>query len=148
MTKRYAALLFPICAAVLAACSGGGADDEGPVITAEAAADMSMTDMADRLIEDGRSLGTLLSGVDGEASAEAVRPQVEAMVENYRVLGERFEALGEPSFSEMAALASRLPDMARTQAGVVEQVQRIYNDHPEAADILRDALDDAARAAP
>ncbi|MGB3456831.1 MAG: hypothetical protein WBG08_05890 [Litorimonas sp.] len=137
--------------ALLAACSGGtdAPDGDGVApITAEAAADMSVPDMADRLIADGRSLGTLLSTVDSEASAEAVRPELEAMIENYTVLFERFETMGEPSFSDMAALASRGPELVRAQQEVAEQVRRIYDNHPEAAALLRDTLEDVGRAQP
>ncbi len=138
---------FP--AAFLMACSGGEPQTETSApVTAEIAADMSLPDMADRVIADSRELTTMLARVDSAEAAEAARPEVEAMVANYRVLIDRFETMGEPSFSDMAALASRGAALAEAQQGVSAEVRRIYNDHPEAADILRDALDDAGRAQP
>ncbi|MEL6688431.1 MAG: hypothetical protein AAFP97_12525 [Pseudomonadota bacterium] len=143
-------LLIPM-AGVLVACSGGGASQEDapaePIrITSEAAADMSMTDMADQLITDSESLTGLLSGVTDNETAEAIRPDIEAMVENYQVLLTRFESMGEPSFSEMASLASRLPDLANTQQSLATEIERIYKNHPEATAVLRDTLENIGRA--
>lgn len=134
----------------LSACSGEAGqqspDSNEPIrITSEAAADMSMSDMADQLIEDSQLLTTLLSGVNDAATAEAIRPQIETLVDNYDVMLTRFENSGEPSFSEMASLASRLPDLAETQKALSAEVKRIYQNHPEATEVLRETLEDVRR---
>ena len=145
---RY--LITSILVISLAACSSGQ-PEEGDImsepirITSETAADMSMTDMADQLISDGQSLTDLLSTVNSAETAEAIRTDLEGMMSNYQVILERFESMGEPSFTEMAALASRLPDLNGLQQSLSAEVERIYKNHPEATDVLRETLEGFGR---
>lgn len=146
---RYISVL--ILAGVLAACSGDPSGDEAgdfePIrITADDAQQMSMTDIADQLISDSQSLTGLLTGVNNAETAEAIRPEIETMIGNYQLMVEQFDAMGEPSFSEMASLASRLPDLANTQQALASEVERIYKNHPEATEVLRDTLENVRRA--
>lgn len=134
---------------LLVACGSGTTDvdvgDGTPPLTQESVADMTLPDMADRMIADGEMLGTLLADVTSVESAEAVQPRIEAMMENYRLMFEQLETIDNPGFSDMAALASRAPQIARTQEELVRQVQRIHADHPEAADVLRKTLDNLVK---
>ena len=107
---------------------------------------MSMSDMAEQLIVDSEMLTQLLSGVNDAATAEAIEPEAEAIVENYQTILTRFEQMGEPSFSEMASLASRLPDLSEAQQALAVEVRRIYQNHPQATEVLRDTLEDIGRA--
>jgi hypothetical protein len=146
--RRIAILLL---SAVLVACGGAADKDEDlreAPVTTETAADMSMPDMADKLIADSQSLAVLLFQVDSEATAEDIRPEIERMARDYTILSERFEAMGEPSFSDMAALASRAPQLIETQQAVARQIERIYTQHPDAADVLRDTLENVGRPTP
>jgi hypothetical protein len=148
MTRKTFTPLASLAAFLLVACSGGDAPSETRTKTVPepapiVASDMNAPDLADLIIEDGATLETLLSSVTSEESAQAARPQIEAMIARYTQVADQFQSMGEPSFSEMAALASRLPRLAETQSKLAGEIQRIYQDHPDAADVLRDALGDA-----
>ena len=138
-------LLSVVGLSFLIACSGGEAE---PDVTEPAAAEMKLPAMADQLIDDGETLQDLLAQVQGMESAEAIRPQVEAMIGEYRALFERMESMDNPSFSDMAALAARAPELAQTQENIAAQIQRIRRDHPEATEVLREALKDLGQSNP
>ncbi len=141
--------LFAIASlSLLVACSGDETKVEQVIETPETAAlntesvaEMGVPAMADRMIADGNQLGKLLASVDSAETAETVRPNIEAMIKDYKVMFDRFETMDQPSFSDIAALASRGSELAESQQTVMEELRRIYTNHPEAADVLRDALD-------
>jgi len=144
---RMKHLLAIACLPLLVACSGGNetpAESPGTPerIEATASASPSVPVMADRLIDDGKILSEMLSRVNSPETAEDVRPAIEAMIEEYRQLLNTMDTMDSPNFSDMAALASRAKPLADTQRRVATEIQRIYTNHPEAADILREALDD------
>jgi len=133
---------------LLVACSGGEAKvepvtetPETGVLTEQSVADMGVPAMADRMIADGNQLSNLLASVDSAKTAEAVRPNIEAMIKDYKIMFDRFETMDQPSFSDIAALASRGSKLAESQQTVMEELRRIYTKHPDAAEVLRDALD-------
>ena len=138
---------------LLVACGGGETQVEtgtegGPVspadrgpLTEQSVADIGIAAMVDRMIVDGQQLGTLLATIDSAETAEAVRPNIEAMIKDYKVMFNRFETMDQPSFSDIAALASRGSKLAESQQTVMEELRRIYTNHPEASEVLREALD-------
>lgn len=139
--KHFLALaLLPL----LIACSGGSDPDavDTKVSEVATATETSLPTVADQLIDDGNTLGEMLARVESSETAEEVRPAIEAMVEEYRALFVKMETMDSPSFSDMTAMASRAPKLIETQQRVANEIQRIYNDHPEAADVLRSVLDD------
>lgn len=103
--------------------------------------DMTVSSLADQVIEDGQTLSTLLQTVNDEQSAEAVRPRIEAMVDDYDALQDRLEGMEAPSISEMSELMKRAPKMAEVQSELITEIRRINNDHPEAAQILRNSFE-------
>ena len=137
-------------ALALAAC-GGGADSGSGDGAGGTSFDATSVDtsglpssfpaLADRIIDDSGEVTTLLSGVTDAASAEAIKPRLAQMAEGYRAVLIKFEEMGDPGFSDMAALASRLPKIATSQTGLLEQVERIYREHPEAYDVLAESLE-------
>ncbi|MFB9373992.1 hypothetical protein ACFFUB_08475 [Algimonas porphyrae] len=150
MKAFVTALLTALSVSVLSAC-GSGSDnpdrsvrdaDSGGSLTDAAVADMSIPDMADQVIADGKFLAELLEGVTDSDSADKIEPQVKAIVENYQRMFDKVENAGNLGFADMAALASRAPEIAQTQEAIVDQLTRIYRDHPEAADVLRESLRD------
>ena len=102
----------------------------------------SLPDVADQLIIDGTTLSEMLAQVDSVETAEEVRPAIDAMVADYRVIIDRMETMEEPNFSDLAAMASRARPLAEAQQRVATEIQRINRDHPEAAKVLREALRD------
>ena len=137
---------------LLVACGGGETQvetgTEGPVspadlgpLTEQSVVDIGIAAMVDRMIVDGQQLGTLLATIDSAETAEAVRPNIEAMIKDYKVMFNRFETMDQPSFSNIAALASRGSKLAESQQTVMEELRRIYTNHPEASEVLREALD-------
>ena len=143
--------LLPALALGLSACSGEvpeGADYEKrrapPVteLTESQIADMSITDVADTLIDGGNEVKDLLATVDGEQSARDILPELEELADGYARLFQRFETMDELGFADMAALAARTPRVVAAQQGVVEQITRIDKEHPEAREVLREALED------
>lgn len=141
--------LFVIASlSLLVACNGGEGTAEqvaetsgGTTLTEQSVANMGVPAMADRMIADGNQLGNLLASVDSAETAEAVRPNIEAMIKDYKIMFDRFETMDQPSFSDIAALASRGAKLAESQQTVMEELRRIYTNHPEATEVLRDALD-------
>lgn len=140
--KQFFAL---ITLSLLVACSGG---EKEPEAIEPAAVDMKLPAMADQLIDDGETLQSLLADVQSAESAEAIRPRVEAMIEDYRAMFERMESMNNPSFSDMAALAARAPELAKTQDNIAQEIQRIRRDHPEATEVLREAMKDLGQSNP
>jgi hypothetical protein len=125
---------------LLIACSGGSEIDAD--LSDTAAVETSLPNVADQLIDDGNTLGEMLARVDSSETAEQVRPAIEKMVEEYQALFTKMETMDSPSFSDITAMASRAPKLVEAQQRVATEIQRIYNDHPEAADVLRSVLDD------
>lgn len=136
--KHWLSLIF---IPLLIACSGG-ADTDAQDTPAASVSETSLPTLADQMIDDGKTLGEMLARVESAETAEQIRPAIEDMIEEYRVLFAKMETMESPSFSDMAAMASRAPRLVETQERIASEIQRIYNDHPEAADVLRDALDD------
>lgn len=126
---------------LLVACSGG-ADPDADLSDAASVSETRLPHVADQLIDDGNMLGEMLARVDSSETAEQVRPAIEAMVKEYRALFVQMETMDSPSFSDMTAMASRAPKLMATQQRVATEIERVYTDHPEAADILRNVLDD------
>jgi len=125
----------------LIACSGGS-EPEIDIAERPAMAADSLPDVADQLIIDGTTLSEMLAQVDSVETAEEVRPAIDAMVADYRVIIDRMETMEEPNFSDLAAMASRARPLAEAQQRVATEIQRINRDHPEAAKVLREALRD------
>lgn len=136
--------LFVLLIPVISACSGGSdsVSGSGGTMSEAAVADMSIPDMADQVVANGNSLSEILATVVDAETAEKAEPQIKAIVENYQLLLQRVENTDNIGFADMAALASRAPELARTQEAVSQQLVRIYQDHPEASDVLREALRD------
>ncbi|MGJ8560122.1 MAG: hypothetical protein ACSHX3_07790 [Litorimonas sp.] len=137
MKHLLALSLLPL----LVACNGGS-DPDADLSTATTVSETNLPNVADQLIDDGNTLGEMLARVDSSETAEQVRPAIEKMVEEYQALFAKMETMESPSFSDMTAMASRAPKLVETQRRVATEIQRIYNDHPEAADVLRTVLDD------
>lgn len=137
MKHLLALSLLPL----LVACNGGS-DPDADISTVTTVSETSLPNVADQLIDDGNTLGEMLARVDSSETAEQVRPAIEKMVEEYRALFVKMEAMDNPSFSDITSMASRAPKLVETQRRVATEIQRIYNDHPEAADVLRTVLDD------
>jgi hypothetical protein len=137
MKHLLALSLLPL----LIACNGG-ADPDADIADTAAVSETSLPNVADQLIDDGHTLGEMLARVDSAETAEQIRPKIDAMVEEYRALFVKMETMDSPSFSEMTAMASRAPKLIETQQRVATEIQRIQNDHPEAAEVLRSVLDD------
>ncbi len=147
-------LSLSLAAALLVACSGEvpeGADYDKRRTTPAAElsdadiAKMSVTDIADSLIDGGNEVKDLLARVDGEDSARAVLPELEALAESYGRVFERFETLADAEnigFRDITALAARAPRVVAAQQGVMKQISRIDQEHPEAREVLREALED------
>jgi hypothetical protein len=136
--KHWLSLIF---IPLLIACSGGEGTDAQDT-PAASVSETSLPILADQMIDDGKTLGEMLTRVESTETAEQIRPAIEDMIEEYRVLFAKMETMESPTFSDMAAMASRAPRLVETQERIASEIQRIYNDHPEAADVLRDALDD------
>lgn len=140
MKHLFALSLLPL----LVACSGepdaAARVDDAPA--AAASTDASLPVLADQLIDDGSILGEMLARVKSVETAEAIRPKVEAMADEYRALFTRMEAMESPSFSDMTAMMSRAPKLVETQRRVASEIQRINQDHPDAADVLRRVFGD------
>jgi len=126
---------------LLIACSGA-TEAETENVSAATVSETSLPNVADQLIDDGKTLGEMLARVESVETAEQIRPAIETMIEDYRALFETMETMESPSFSDMTAMASRAPKLIEAQKRVANEIERIYNDHPEAADVLRDALED------
>lgn len=126
----------------LIACSGGSETDAQKSASEIAVAEASLPNLADQLIDDGNTLGEMLARVDGVETAEQIRPAVEAMVAEYRVLFEKMETMDTPSFSDITAMASRAPKLMAVQERVKTEINRIRTDHPDAANALQNVLSD------
>ena len=132
--------------------SGFGPDKSPAVLRGAPALDtaaggqseISLPILADQLIDDGTTLGEMLARVNSVETAEEVRPSINALVKEYRALFATVESMESPNVSDMAAMASRARPLAETQRRVATEIERIYRDHPYAADILREALNDLA----
>lgn len=129
------------------ACSGepdpaATVDDATTPAAAAASTDTSLPVLADQLIDDGSTLGEMLARVNSVETAEAIRPTVEAMADEYRAVFTQMEAMESPSFSDMTAMMSRAPKLVETQRRVASEIQRINQDHPDAADVLRSVFGD------
>jgi len=138
-------LLVASLVPLLIACNGNSEPGASAPDAPSAASETTLPNVADQLIDDGKTLGEMLAQVNSVEAAEDIRPTIEAMVSEYSVLIERIDTMESPSFSDMAALASRAKPLAETQQRVATEIQRIYADHPEAADVLREALGDLGR---
>lgn len=151
--KFLAATLF---AGSLAAC--GGAESDGRASGDGGSFDAATVDpstqldtlpaLADRIIADSSEVTTLLARVNDPASAEAVKPRLAEMAESYRAVLTKFDTMGEPGLSDMAALAGRLPRIATSQTELLQQIERIYREHPDAYDVLAESLDGLGRTTP
>ena len=128
----------------LAACGGGGAETSGQTLTPEAAADMSVAEMGDRLIDDSAELAAILRTIDSEASAEAARPRLEAMVADYQVLQKRLETLDDNDLgmSDALALARRAPTLGTNAQAIAMELERLRTEHPELSDKLGRILEE------
>lgn len=136
--KNFLALfLLPL----LIACSDGSDPDVATTDVTSTSA-LNLPDVADQLIDDGNTLGEMLARIDGVEAAEQIRPEVEAMVEEYRALSVTIDNMDTPSFSDITAMASRAPKLMEAQKQIADEIQRIKTDHPDAAEVLRKALGD------
>ncbi len=153
--KSWRTLSLSLAAGLLAACSGEvpeGADYEKRRTTPASElsetdiADMSVTDVADSLIDGGNELKDLLSRVNSEETARNTLPELEKLAQDYGRILQRFENIEDIGFSEMTALAARTPRVLAAQQGVVEQITRIDREHPEAREVIREALEDFGQA--
>lgn len=125
---------------ILVACNDGTTGDT-PVDASVAGAEINVPVLVDSLIDDAQTLEEMLARVDSVETAEQIRPSIETMILDYQTLFQTFESKEDLNFSEITALASRLPKLAERQRGLTEQIQRLYQDHPEAAQILSESLD-------
>ena len=136
--KNFLALcLLPL----LIACSGSSEPNVAQT-DVTSTSELSLPIVADQLIEDGNTLGEMLARIDGVETAEQTRPEIEAMVEEYRALGVTIDNMDTPSFSDVTAMASRAPQLMEAQKQIANEIQRIETDHPDAAEVLRKALAD------
>lgn len=156
--RFFITFLFGVSAIfALAACSGGdGAErsaanksnDELRSEAQAAVADMSITQMADKLIADGQTISAILATVIDSETAKEAEPRVRVMMADYEAMSQRFENLEAPSMTQVAALMSKAPRIAVSQQAVFAELQRIYEHHPEATDVLREALENFGDTAP
>ena len=128
----------------LSACGGGGSETSGQTLSAETAAEMSVADMGDRLIDDTQELAEILRTIDSEASAEAAQPRLEAMIADYKVLQTRLETLDETELGmgDAMALARRMPALGTNAQAIATELERLRVDHPELSDKLGRILDE------
>ncbi|MGB6228992.1 MAG: hypothetical protein WBF53_02565 [Litorimonas sp.] len=136
--QTLASLIF--AALALAACGSGGdtvsSDSQAPID-----ASLPLPEVADRVIVDGERLAELLSSVVDAETAEAAKPQLENLVQTYEDVAQRFETMGEPSMSEVAAIMRRTPQIMAVQTQVAAEITRIYREAPEARAVLESVLD-------
>jgi hypothetical protein len=137
MKNLLALFLLPL----LIACGGSSEPDVVQTDVTSTSA-LNLPDVADQLIDDGNTLGEMLARIDGVETAEQIRPEIEAMVEEYRALNVKIETMDTPSFSDVTAMASRAPQLMAAQKQIANEIQRIETDHPDAAEVLRKALAD------
>lgn len=122
---------------LLAACGMGDVSvQEG----SDASAELNVTVLTDQVIEDGQELLTLLASVRDVESAEAIEPQLTALIAEYEAMESQLEAMEAPTMAEMRALLSKAPQIAQTQQDIATEVQRIYANYPDAAEVLREAI--------
>lgn len=145
MTQIFRLALCAFAATALLACSP--TNEEGASVSETAT--LSVPEIADRLIADAGRVAEMLSEVNSVETAQSVQPRLEAMGEEYATLFEQFDTQqADIGFGEITALASRLPELSEVQKSLSEEVRRIYADHPEAADVLREAFEDLGQSAP
>ena len=137
MRYLYLFLVLTFSSFGLVACGLGGAEPEER-------SGVQITDIADDLIADSQTVVDLLQSVDSVEDAEAIRPQLDDLAVKYQNIGERMKEMEQPNFAVMRSMISRGPKLAETQTRVLEEIERIRTNHPEAAAVIQEKLESFA----